>query len=57
MTSTMPFPAAALACSMASSRLATNVKPPVAGCSSGRCVTMKNGTGHGLEPPQWSAAS
>jgi hypothetical protein len=49
--------AASCARSIAVSTPDTNVNAPPSGSSSGRCVTMKNGSPHGFSPPQCSAAS
>ena len=57
MTWTSLSPAASTARATASSTPATNVKPPPSGSSSGRCVTMKNGSPHGFSSPQCPAAS
>src|SRR5919204_185251 len=57
MTLTSLSPAASLARSTASSTPDTNVKAPPGGSSSGRWVTMKNGSPQGFSSPQWPAAS
>src|SRR6266511_351586 len=57
ITNTSLLPAASLAWAIASSNPFTNVNPAFAGASSGRCVTIENGTPNGLWPPHASAAS
>src|SRR5439155_5817116 len=57
MTLTSLAPAASTARSTASFTPDTNVKAPPSGSSSGRCVTMKNGSPQGFSSPQCPAAS
>ena len=57
ITFTFLSPAARSASSTASCTPETKVKAPPSGSSSGRCVTMKNGSPQGFSPPQWPAAS